>query len=611
MGLMTAKSPREDEVRTARERLIAEGLLRAAVPPALVAKEIEQSWRRSASSRIDPGAGPRIIGEIDPDSAILRAAGRILDQWQTNLADSRLTLFLADEAGRIVSRRIIDAQDEQAMDQAYAVEGFDFSEQSLGTNGLGTPIEARGVVFVRGAEHFNDALAQLACAGAPIKHPITGRIVGSLALTSHVDHASTLMVAMARQASQEIAEALENMADSRDLDLARTYRRFRSSRHPVLVMNSGTVMTDLPALAHVDAEFYAVLWEKLRVHRWDQSELRFDLPMLGTDVMVRRFGRPGQDAIFALEFLQPAGTADSGDVAIVRNPEGADVSHRRGVLDGTASRQTRPSPYGDVQRQLTASAAVDGLIRVVGGPGSGKRYQASKWLRQRTGQEPKVFAARDLPTDDGVWGDGEAALRDGHGIIVVGGEKLSSELLDRLDDFARLPRPGVQPGARVILTERAGTSSPEYGVDVPMAVRVPSLADLRGELCDVVRELAAELYPGVPTPRFSPAALQCLLAWPWSGNVAELIRVLAAVLDVAHGGLLETKDLPAAMRQTPRFSLSRYEQGERDSIVSALREAGGNKARAADILGIGRTTLYRKMRTLKIDADERMTAPGR
>ena len=79
----------------------------------------------------------------------------------------------------------------------------------------------------------------------------------------------------------------------------------------------------------------------------------------------------------------------------------------------------------------------------------------------------------------------------------------------------------------------------------------------------------------------------------------------------ARGGLIQTKDLPVAMRETPRSSLSRYEQGERNSIVSALREAEGNKARAADILGIGRTTLYRKMRTLKIDADERMTAPGR
>jgi sigma-54 dependent transcriptional regulator, acetoin dehydrogenase operon transcriptional activator AcoR len=610
---VTAKSRREDEVRSARERLIMQGLLRASVPPSLVAKEIEQSWRRSVSSHLDPGAGPRTLGEIDPDSAVLRAAGRILDQWQTNLADSRLTLFLADEDGRIVSRRIVDAQDERTLDRANAVEGYDFSEESLGTNGLGTPIEARGVVFVRGAEHFNDALAQLACAGAPIRHPITGRMVGSLSLAAHVDSASPLMVAMARQAAQEIAEALEHMADSRDLELARTYRRFRSSRHPVLVMNSGTVMTDLPALAHVDAESYAVLWEKLRLHRWDQNELRFELPMLGTEVMVRRFGRAGQDAIFALEFLEPAATAASGEVAIARTPENAALSALHGVLDGRASRQTRPSPYGDVQRQLTGAAAVEGLVRVVGGPGTGKRYQASRWLRQHTGQEPKVFTARDLPADDAVWVDGEAALRDGHGIVVVGGEHLSSESRERLEYFARLPRPGVRPGARVILTERTGgTGSPEYGAGaLPVAVRVPSLAVLRGELLDVVREVAAALFPGAPPPRFSPAALQCLLAWPWSGNVAELTRVVAALPDVARAGLIQTKDLPDSMRETPRFSLSRYEQGERDAIEGALREAGGNKARAADILGIGRTTLYRKMRSLKIDADERMTAPGR
>ncbi|NHU49641.1 hypothetical protein G9373_44950, partial [Rhodococcus sp. A14] len=299
---MMEKSRREDEVRSARELLITQGLVRASVPASLVAEEIEQSWRRSVSHRVDPGAGPHILGEIDPDSAILRAAGRILDQWQTNLTDSRMTLFLADEDGRIVSRRIVDTQDERALDQANAVEGFDFSEQALGTNGLGTPIESRGIVFVRGTEHFNDALAQLACAGAPIKHPITGRIVGSLSITSHIDVASPLMVAMVRQAGYQIAEALELMADSRDLELARTYRLFRSSRHPVLVMNSETVMTDLPALAHFDAESHADLWEKLRRHRWDQDELQLELPTLGTEAMVRRLGRAGQDAIFALEF---------------------------------------------------------------------------------------------------------------------------------------------------------------------------------------------------------------------------------------------------------------------------------------------------------------------
>ena len=119
------------------------------------------------------------------------------------------------------------------------------------------------------------------------------------------------------------------------------------------------------------------------------------------------------------------------------------------------------------------------------------------------------------------------------------------------------------------------------------------------------------MFPDAPAPRFSPAALQGLLAWPWSGNVAELTRVLAGLPEEARSGLIETKDLPVSMQEAPRYSLSRYEQGERGAIVSALREAAGNKARAADILGIGRTTLYRKMRTLKIDAAERMTAPGR
>ena len=55
---------------------------------------------------------------------------------------------------------------------------------------------------------------------------------------------------------------------------------------------------------------------------------------------------------------------------------------------------------------------------------------------------------------------------------------------------------------------------------------------------------------------------------------------------------------------------SRLGEAERETIEGALRDADGHKARAAKSLGIGRTTLYRKMRALKITADERMTAPG-
>lgn len=613
--MVLERSDREDAVRSARERLITEGLVRASVPASLVAEEIEQSWRRSVSNHVNPAAGPHILGEIDPDSAILRAAGRILDQWHHNLTDSRMALFLADEDGRIVSRRIVDPQDAGMLDNANAAEGFVFSEQALGTNGLGTPIEGRGVVFVQGNEHFNDALARLACAGAPIKHPITGRIVGSLSIASHVDAASPLMVSMARQAGHQIAEALELMADSRNLELARTYRLFRSSKHPVLVMNSETVMTDLPALAHFDAESHAYLWEMLRLHRWDQDKLRIELPVLGTEAMVRRLGRAGQDAIFALEFMERAPAPAADGVAVIHNPGPAAARPAapalREVLDNLSSRQSRTSPYAAVQRELTAAAAVDGLLRVVGSPGTGKRHQASKWLRQHTGREPRIFDAGELTANAPAWAGMEAALREGCGIVVVGGAGAGGELSGRLAELAQIPRPGVHPGARVILTER--TSGPADGYDaagLPSPVRIPPLAELRAELPDVVREVSAELFPGAPAPRFSPAALQCLLAWRWPGNAAELARLLAGLRRQAAGGLIQTKDLPAPMRQPSLSSLSRYEQSERDTIVAALAEADSNKSRAAEILGIGRTTLYRKMRALKIADDERMVAPG-
>nr|WP_232488488.1 helix-turn-helix domain-containing protein [Brevibacterium antiquum] len=60
-------------------------------------------------------------------------------------------------------------------------------------------------------------------------------------------------------------------------------------------------------------------------------------------------------------------------------------------------------------------------------------------------------------------------------------------------------------------------------------------------------------------------------------------------------------DLPPHLASAPRRVLSRWEQSERDSLLQALLDAQGNKAQAAELLGIGRSTLYRKLRSLSID----------
>lgn len=607
--MIAAGPDRENLLREAREQLIAQGLVRASVPESLVPEEIEQSWRRSVSNQVDPAAVPHVLGEFDPDSAILRAAGRILDQWQTNLTQSRMALFLADEAGRIVSRRIVDAQDGRNLDRANAVEGFDFSERALGTNGLGTSIEARGAVFVQGSEHFNEALSRLACAGAPIMHPVTGRVVGSLSLASHVDVSSPLMVALVRQAGQQIAGELETMTDHRDLDLARAYRRLKSSRRPVLVLNAETVMTDLPALAHLDAESHAVLWEELRHHRWDAGRLRLELPVLGTEAIVRRLNTSGQDDMFALEFVQSA--RDTRSATEERPSENA-VPVLREVLDTESSHRTRPSPYTEVPRRLSAAAATaPGLLRVVGPPGVGKRYQTARWLRHRTGQAPVVLSGHDLGPGEPWQEEVGSALRRGKGVIVEGGNGLTDEVRRDLTHLATRIRDEVHPGVRIVLTEPSEAGGNEsWHPEPPTTVEMPALARVRADIPAIVRDVASELFPGAPAPRFSPAALQRILAWTWPENVAELSRTLSDLPQVRWGELIQVRDLPAALRQSPDPRLSRYELAERETIVVALRETGGNKSQAAHLLGIGRATLYRKIRLLKIDADEQMIATG-
>ncbi|WP_177227968.1 sigma-54-dependent Fis family transcriptional regulator [Micrococcus terreus] len=611
-------------MRQARELLITQGLRGLVVPSSLVPEEIERSWRRSVSLRVDPTAEPRVLGAVDPDAAILRAAGRILDQWQDSLTDSHLSLLLADQDGRIVSRRIVTPQDERRLDRANAVEGFDFSEGSLGTNGLGTPIEARSVVFVRGPEHYHEALAQLACAGAPLRHPITGRIVGSIALASPAVSAHGLMVSIVRQIGNQIAEELVSQADSRDLELARTYRVFRSSRSPVLVMNAQTVMTDLPTLSHLDTETHAVLWDRLLRHGWSEETFQLELPLLGTVATARRMGRIPQEPLFVLEFTEPltlpasvmtdASDEPAGGQGIRTDPEAS----RRADL-GPDGPEMVTGPYGTVRRALDNAADRALVLRLTGAPGTGKRHQALAWLRKRTGQEPLTVDAGRLaaatesrPGTDRDWAAVEQALTAGRGVVVTNAEALDRRSRTRLQQSSAT---ALEAGstARVLLTEQlqeqnSGSIVPTVSggagtTEGTVEVTVPSLAELRGELPGVIREVAAGLFPGARPLRFSPGALQSLLAWTWPGNVAELRDVLAGLPTAARTGLVQVQHLPPALRQAAGPRLSRYEQSERETIVAALRDAEWNKSRAAEILGIGRTTLYRKIRSLRIEEE--------
>ena len=89
--------------------------------------------------------------------------------------------------------------------------------------------------------------------------------------------------------------------------------------------------------------------------------------------------------------------------------------------------------------------------------------------------------------------------------------------------------------------------------------------------------------------------MDTLLKYSWPGNVRELQNVVQRTLLLSKGEIIDRNDLPADLIADNIVSGSRLEDMERKYILKALKDAGGQRGRAAEILGISPKTLYRKL----------------
>ncbi|MFW5740670.1 MAG: sigma-54 interaction domain-containing protein [Myxococcota bacterium] len=95
-------------------------------------------------------------------------------------------------------------------------------------------------------------------------------------------------------------------------------------------------------------------------------------------------------------------------------------------------------------------------------------------------------------------------------------------------------------------------------------------------------------------------AMTAMLAYPWPGNVRELRNVIEYAFAVGEGPILTIDDLTPELRGEPPYEGEEVELTPRDlerrRILEALEQAQGRKAEAAELLGMSRTTLWRKLR---------------
>jgi len=570
-----------DAVRQAREELKRSGLRGSLGPGSVVPEAIERSWRRSISLSIEAGAPVPDQHEIDPETALCLAAAPVLDRWQQQLSGTPISLFLSDRAGRIVARRMGDRSQRPHLDRVHAAEGFDFSENSIGTNGLGTALVEGRPIYVEGSQHFSEFLAPLTCAAVPVMAP-GGSAVGSFSMGAEVKAANALMLPLSKEIGHQIEQRLRAQTRPEDLALAMSFMRYKNSRRPTVVLDGQSMLANTPGVPFVSVDTHLILWELFQQHDWRRSDpAQIQLPT-GVLAVGRRL-TDASDPQYLVHFVVAERAATPA-----RPAEG------RVIQNGAAAAES--------------SAGHAGLVVIDGPPGSGRLTLATQGRSVDAATDPVIVVAD--PSDAGCLADVERILCDGGDVILRRVEDLDERWVDELVRLARRHREGVLRGDRsgTLIVTVCSTLAPARIrmalVSAGQVERIAPLASAPERIPTLVRSILEELDPQ-HRYTMTPAALQAFLEWHWPGDVRELRQTLGAVLREARATLIERRHLPAHLRQAvPRRTLTPIEAAEREAIVRALEQSMGNKSAAAELLGIGRTTLYRRLRELRIHVDE-------
>ena len=127
-----------------------------------------------------------------------------------------------------------------------------------------------------------------------------------------------------------------------------------------------------------------------------------------------------------------------------------------------------------------------------------------------------------------------------------------------------------------------------------LTVTIPPLCERREDIPLLIAH-CMRATPGFKHKKFSARALRVLSEYAWPGNVRELQSVVQRAMLLSRGDVIDWTELPQDLNHGQEPKGTRLEDLERNHILKVLKEAGGQRGRAAEILGIDPKTLYRKL----------------
>lgn len=614
-------SPALAPLRQARERFLSGRPLPDDVPD-----EVLAAWRRARFFGVRHDLdGPVQEPELPAESALLEAARPVLERIAPALGHS--ALLLTDERLRVLWTTGEVPGDDRCRD---------LSERAVGHNSAALALRTRRRAEVHGPEHFLDVWQDVSAVSVPLLSPDSGQALGTVTV------ASALCAGCGPHPGAALAEATATAVEAELLARSRTAERVlldaytRAAAHgpdrAIVALDGRNRLVSEAAVRLATPQVLAALERSSTSERTSGARPPHDSrPPQDTgcgQVLERSHDaggapsrerptdagggpllershdavcRPAQEQSY--DVTLPADAGCTAEITPVRH-EG----HVLGIVAVLEARAAevpvprlvpRPAlalaggsvPWRHAVARAVELARVHEPLLLTGERGSGKTALARELLG---GTVPLVADAAESPE----LGVKYSELADGRPLLLRHAERLAqpdvaalNSLLDEHPDVHLLVTytPGTPPGPcfQRLLDTLAARS-----------VTVPALRERPEDVRELLPVLAPRPVPGQPPLTWTLDALRALEEHPWPGNVTELshvVRVLAEHRRVT--GPVRRAELPDPVREGPAARrLSPMEHAERTAILAALRRHGGNKARAAAALGIGRATLYRKLR---------------
>ncbi|MDZ5459519.1 sigma-54-dependent Fis family transcriptional regulator [Azohydromonas lata] len=629
-----------DDVMKAWERFLAgEVLVTSVISTALL-----NSWQRSLKSGVDPVSraaplavrGDRLQRLRERNHELLEAARGLFDSVSQVLSESGSIMLLTDADG-IVLEAAGNLGTLEAGQEIRLVEGGNWHEDAVGTNGIGTALATAAPAYVHAAEHFCEGIKSWSCAAAPIRAPVSNKIIGVVDISGPPNTFLVNNLTLAMTAAQQIERVLAEGAMRDRLQLLEVCLKRVSASDA-----AGMIALDrFGRLVHAAGQL-------------PTRGIRIGEPLPGLDASgeVEAWAER-LPAGFRADLFQPVvadGKAIGALVIVPQRPVRSsspmemksEADSQRNSFAYLAGRSPALQAAMDRARQLAARRVT---VLIEGETGTGKELFARALHGRESENGPFITFNCGAATKELIAGELFGHVRGAYTGATSEGRAGRFELAHGgtlcLDEIGELPAE-LQPVLLRVLEEgvlyRLGDTRPRR-VDVRLLamthrdlraeveagrfrrdlyhriavtrLKIPPLRERGNDVDLLIEHFSQQLAErhGVPKRHFPPDVLDALRAYAWPGNVRELRNVVESLLLVGDAVNVSCEELDeeivaerapsrpvATAPATPAApEPASLEAAERLTITRAIQSVQGNLAQAARHLGISRSTLYRKV----------------